>query len=65
MCLFELESCGMIFNPWNSEDGSVSSYCLKTALSIFWEDLQALDAGLWSSPFGESKRPNLEMLAFP
>lgn len=54
-----------MFKPWNSEDASVSSYCLKTPLRTFGGDLQAFDAGLWNSPLGESKKPELEMLAFP
>lgn len=59
------QGCGMIFKPWNSEDASVSSYCLKTPLRTFGGDLQAFDAGLWNSPLGESKKPELEMLALP
>lgn len=55
------QGCGMIFKLWNSG----SSYFLKTILRTFWGSLQAFDAGLWSSSLGKSKKPKLEMLAFP
>ena len=55
----------MIFKSWNSEDASVSSYQAKTTLRAFLGDLQASDAGLWSSPLGEHEKPKLEILTFP